>query len=122
MSFAVAYGLCLQGLGKAELRTNLLPEEIVRTRLVLSKKPWAVAGAAAILAGLTFNYFSHVSAWRETDNEAIKSAESQATSVSSTAQGYQSEKDTIHNEFKTVSETGEKLISNVEGRLPGWSF
>ena len=117
LSFAVAYGLCLQGLGKAELRTNLLPEEIVRTRLVLSKKPWAVAGAAAILAGLTFNYFSHVSAWRETDNEAMKQAEQQAQSVQTTAAGYQSEKTTIHGDFESVSQTGEKLISNVEGRL-----
>ncbi len=117
LSFAVAYGLCLQGLGKAELKTNLLPEEIVRTRLVLSKKPWAVAGAAAILAGLTFNYFSHVSAWRETDNEAMKAAESLAQSVQTTAAGYESEKSSTHTEFQSVSETGEKLISNVEGRL-----
>lgn len=117
LSFAVAYGLCLQGLGKAELQTNLLPEEIVRTRLVLSKKPWAVAGAAAILAGLTFNYFSHVSAWRETDNEAMKSAESQAQAVQTTAAGYQSEKESTHSEFETVAQTGEKLVSNVEGRL-----
>ena len=50
-------GLCVQALDKAQLRTNLLPEEIVTTRLVKAKKPWAVAAAALLLAGMTINYF-----------------------------------------------------------------
>ena len=42
LSFGPAYGLCVQALGKSELKTNLLPEEIVRKRMIRAKKPWAM--------------------------------------------------------------------------------
>ncbi|MCG8451041.1 MAG: type IV pilus assembly protein PilM, partial [Pirellulales bacterium] len=117
LSFAVAYGLCVQGLGKSEIGTNLLPEEIVRTRLIRGKKPWAVAGAAAILLGLTFNYFTHVSAWSDTQTEAMENAETQADNVSRQAGTYTSESTEIHNAFNRIKEAGDNLVSNVEGRL-----
>ena len=117
LSFAVSYGLCVQGLGKSELRTNLLPEEIVRKRLIRAKKPWAVAGAAAILLGLTFNYSSHVAAWNATQDEAMKQAETQAENVSRTSANSQSESSSIRDFFQTVKQTGDNLVSNVEGRL-----
>ena len=117
LSFAVAYGLCIQGLGKSELRTNLLPEEIVLTRLIRAKKPWAVAGVAAILLGLTFNYFSHVSAWSDTQSEDMTRAETQATNVSTTASTYKEKSESIRSAFESIKQTGESLVSNVEGRL-----
>jgi len=46
----------------AQLRTNLLPDEIITTRLVKAKKPWAVAAVALLLVGLTINYFAHYAA------------------------------------------------------------
>ena len=52
LSFGVCYGLALQGLGKGGLKTNLLPKEIVRDRLIREKKPWAVAAAADAAAGV----------------------------------------------------------------------
>jgi type IV pilus assembly protein PilM len=116
LSFAVAYGLCVQGLGKGELHTNLLPEEIVRTRLVRGKKPWMVAGAAAILAGLTFNYYSHVAAWNQVENADIKSAESTAQSVETTAASYETAATEIKTKFDSVAATGKKLVSNIENR------
>ncbi|MFI5460282.1 MAG: type IV pilus assembly protein PilM [Isosphaerales bacterium] len=53
-SFAVAYGLGIQGLKLGSLSTNLLPPEIERVRLVRAKKPWALAASALIMLGLTF--------------------------------------------------------------------
>lgn len=117
LSFAVSYGLCVQGLGKSELRTNLLPEEIVRSRLVRAKKPWAVAGMAAILAGLTFNYMTHVSAWSETDNQAMTSAQQDATTAKSTSDVLQEKNTQIKSSFENISQIGANLVSNVEGRL-----
>jgi len=117
LSFAVSYGLCLQALGKSELRTNLLPEEIVRTRLIRSKKPWAIAGAAALLAGLTFNYAMHVSAWRDTAADDMKSAESKLKSVQTMSTGFKGTASEIRTAFDTNKTTGENLVSNVEGRL-----
>ena len=52
-SFAVAYGLGIQGLGKGGLSTNLLPPEIERVRLIRAKKPWALAASALVMLGLT---------------------------------------------------------------------
>jgi type IV pilus assembly protein PilM len=53
LSFAVAYGLALQGLKLSRLQTNLLPPEIQVDRLIKAKKPWAAAAAAALLLGAT---------------------------------------------------------------------
>ena len=117
LSFAVAYGLCVQGLDKAEIHTNLLPEEIVRSRLIRAKKPWAVAGIAALMAGLTVNYFSHVTAWQDTATDDFKQAESQAMNVSSTAKKYQMTNDDIRARFDEIERIGTNLVSNVEGRV-----
>ena len=117
LSFAPAYGLCIQGLGKAEIQTNLLPEEIIRTRLIRSKKPWALAGAAALMLGFTVNYFTHYSAWSETQTDAMNQALQKADSVTrtvSTFDGAQAENKT---KFEEIQAAGEALVSNVEGRL-----
>ena len=39
LAFGTAYGLALQGVQEASINTNLLPGEIVRERLIESKKP-----------------------------------------------------------------------------------
>jgi type IV pilus assembly protein PilM len=60
LSFAVAYGLALQGLDRTRLVTNLLPHEIRFERMVRAKKPWAVAAAAMLLLGCgawTYSYY-----------------------------------------------------------------
>ena len=59
LSFAVAYGLAVQGLGMAEVDTNLLPSEILRRRLWDRKRPWFAAAAAVLLAALV------CPAWRD---------------------------------------------------------
>jgi type IV pilus assembly protein PilM len=119
LSFAPAYGLCIQGLGKSELKTNLLPEEIVTRRLVRSKKPWAVAGVAAVLAGLTFNYFTHVSAWSavNTKDDSWTAPLSTASSTKTMADGLDSTRLSLKSAAETLVGVQKKLTDNVEGRL-----
>src|SRR5262245_41501899 len=90
LRFGVAYGLCVQALDHAQLRTNLLPEEIVTTRLVKAKKPWAVAAVALLLLGMTINYFMHYSAWQTAniDDPRMKSAIAGAKNVVTDATGF----------------------------------
>ncbi len=57
LSFAPAYGLCLQGIKRGKLKTNLLPIEIVTERIVRAKKPWVLASVGAIMLGLMLGYF-----------------------------------------------------------------
>ncbi len=117
LSFAVSYGLCVQGLDKSELRTNLLPEEIVRTRLVREKKPWAIAGMAALLAGLSINYITHVSAWSETENQAMTAAQGEAGTAKQRSDEFQATNTQIKSSFDSIRQIGTNLVSNVEGRL-----
>jgi type IV pilus assembly protein PilM len=121
LSFAPAYGLCIQALGKSELRTNLLPEEIVTRRMVRAKKPWAVAGVAAVLAGLTFNYFTHVSAWRDVNVKDPQGewapAISKASTTKQNAEGLEGTRTAIHLAATTIVDVKNKLTSNVEGRV-----
>jgi type IV pilus assembly protein PilM len=52
LSFAVAYGLAVQGLDMSQVTTNLLPDDISRRRLWGRKKPWFAASAALLLAAM----------------------------------------------------------------------
>ncbi len=118
LAFGVAYGLCVQGLGRSELNTNLLPQEIVTRRLVQAKKPWAVAAAALLLAGLGANYAAHWRSWSTVDLEDDwKPAISKSQSVSSTASSYATTNATLVEQFETFKTIGESLQSNTEGRL-----
>ena len=63
LSFGTAYGLALQAAGKAPLRTNLLPPEIVRERLIESKKPWAVGAMVGLLIAAVLSFATTFLAW-----------------------------------------------------------
>lgn len=118
LSFAVAYGLCVQGLGFAQLGTSLLPEEIITKRLVRSKKPWAVAAAATLLLGLSANYFSHVASWQTVDVENDwKSALASSSGLSSTTGGFTGRQDELRSQFEGIQSIGMNLQSNADGRL-----
>ncbi len=117
LSFAVAYGLCIQELHKAEIGTNLLPEEILQARLVRAKKPWAVAGIAALLCGLILNYCSHVVAVQETTMKQMTDAEAAATRVSQRASQLENENSSIRNDFNDIADIRRRLSSIDEGRL-----
>lgn len=57
LSFAVAYGLALQGLGQTPVTTNLLPGEVARQRSWVRKQPWFLGAAASLLLGLALGVF-----------------------------------------------------------------
>ena len=63
LSYAPCYGLCIQGLKKGKLKTNLLPEEIVVERIIRAKKPWVLAAVGALALGLLLGYFFKTNAW-----------------------------------------------------------
>ncbi|MDG2206725.1 MAG: pilus assembly protein PilM [Pirellulales bacterium] len=55
-AFAISYGLALQGLSKAAIGTNLVPQEIVWERTIDRKKPWAVAATALLGIACLINF------------------------------------------------------------------
>jgi len=50
LSFAVAYGLAIQGIAQPPITTNLLPTAVARKRVWSRKRPWFAAAAAVVLA------------------------------------------------------------------------
>jgi type IV pilus assembly protein PilM len=119
LTFGVAYGLCVQALDLAQLRTNLLPEEIITTRLVKAKKPWAVAAAALLMAGLAINYASHYRAVMSANVEdpAMKTQLSAASSAQTTASGFATTHSGLTAKFDEILKLADNLQSNVDGRL-----
>ncbi|HEY4232388.1 MAG TPA: pilus assembly protein PilM [Lacipirellulaceae bacterium] len=122
LTFGVAYGLCVQELGKSQLHTNLLPMEIITKRLVRAKKPWAVAAAALLLSGMAVNYFSYYSAWRSAAVDksfspamanALKASKDQVTQSANLAK----EQSDLAAKFDDITKIGQNLQSNVDGRL-----
>jgi len=73
LSFAPCYGLCIQGLKKANIKTNLLPQEMVVERIIRAKKPWVLAAVGALALGLLLGYFFKTNAWWRA-NEAYTDA------------------------------------------------
>ena len=63
-AFGTAYGLALQAAGGSSLRTNLVPTEIVRDRMIAAKKPWAVAAMLGLLAAALINFAGMFLAWQ----------------------------------------------------------
>ena len=88
LSFAVCYGLVLQGMEKSKLSTNLLPPEIVTDRMIRDKKPWAVALAAMLLLGCTVNFLAHWRAWSSVREDKFSQAFSETNNIASTAARY----------------------------------
>ncbi len=56
LSFGIAYGLAVQGLGQAAITSNLLPPEIAKQVIWRKKTPWFYGAAACLLlsAGLVW--------------------------------------------------------------------
>jgi type IV pilus assembly protein PilM len=119
LTFGVAYGLCVQGLEKAQIHTNLLPGEIITKRLVKAKKPWAVAAAALLLTGMAVDYASTYSSWQSAsiNDPQMKSALSSAQQVMSAANEMDAKQTELVTTFDGIVTTAQNLVSNVEGRL-----
>lgn len=118
LAFSTCYGLALQGLKKATLNTNLIPQEVHRDRLIEEKKPWALAGAAALMLGFTINYGGEFMAWlgsRVTSD--WQAAGTQATSVKSKIDDLNTRKVAAEQALDDLDKRGRNLVQSVEGRL-----
>jgi type IV pilus assembly protein PilM len=106
LSFAVAYGLALQGLKRSRLITNLLPGEIRIERLVRAKKPWAVSAAAALLLGggafLLSYYLEDRPYWDKRVQDAMEKSKSAVSNAKSAQSKFDQTKTAAINEEKAV--------------------
>jgi type IV pilus assembly protein PilM len=115
--FGVSYGLALQQLGLSSLKTNLIPKDIVRDRIIREKKPWVLTAASALLLGLSLQFAGASSVYKAVSNEGYSSAESQAKTVDGLSKRLKSETTEAVTGFEEIDGIGKNLTSNVEGRL-----
>ena len=115
-SFAVAYGLALQGLGRSQLKTNLLPPEVEQVRILRRKKPWVLAASALLMLGFASLYAGDYKAYAKVVNEPFKAAVAQATSVKKQGNDFASQYDTVKTEFQATLKEGQSLITPDEQR------
>ena len=117
LSFGVCYGLALQGLKESAIRTNLLPREIMKDRMIRAKKPWAVGAAAALLLGCTISYFGYWRAWNAVlQPNYFAPAVARAKEVVDRAKGYESSFATSKDAYKKTSDVGQSLVPSAERR------
>jgi type IV pilus assembly protein PilM len=109
LSFAVAYGLALQGLKKTRLQTNLLPSEIRAERAVRGKKPWAVAAAALLMFGLGALGFSYYLGFQAFGAAVVKDAETKAEADAKTAEGNEA----TFNQTKDAALKEEEAVKSI---------
>ncbi len=124
LSFAVAYGLGLQGLKLTRLHTNLLPHEIRVERMVRAKKPWAAAAAAILLlgvAGLAFGKARQYAAYNVASNKALKTALDEGKAAAKQADEYKTEYEKIKGEAKASREAVIKMSGGIQERF-NWNL
>jgi type IV pilus assembly protein PilM len=123
LSFSVCYGLCLQGLNVARLKTNLVPREIMTDRLIRSKKPWAVASVAVLLLACTFNIFFYWGRLHQAVPERSvagvpwEDAISRINSVGSRSQEFQNKDQELVAQLNRITAIGEELVGNSDRKI-----
>ncbi len=108
--FGVAYGLAVQCLGQAIISTNILPEEVARKRLWVSKRPWFIGAAAAIIATLgAAAYRAHIDKQALTAGTQIRQTRTIISEMNNLADKYselsnagQEEKELISSHMKML--------------------
>ncbi|WP_166819792.1 type IV pilus assembly protein PilM [Thalassoroseus pseudoceratinae] len=116
LTFAVPYGLALQGLKLTRIHTTLLPPEIVTARKIRAKKPWAAAAAAALLGGIALSGIGFAQVAKSVSEDRFGDAEKAVENFQSKVSGYQSSYQAEQSTHAGIMEKGAVLIQNLESR------
>lgn len=122
-AFGACYGLCLQGLGKGKLSTNLLPQEITTKRMIRAKKPWAVAAVSAAILAFAFNYIFHYQVWnqvhplREVNKVTWDSAKAEAAQVSEISTTLKGEDENRIKQLAMLKQIGQEVVGASDRRV-----
>jgi len=117
LTFPVAYGLALQGLGLARLSTNLLPHEIRLERIIRAKKPYAVAAAAMLLVGTCGLAWGFSQDYKSVADDRIEKARSVAKSAIDKVNNQESRVNAKKEESKKTQDEVKTIIAGQEERL-----
>ena len=114
MSFTVAYGLALQGMGLSRVKTTLLPPEIAMAREIRRKKPWAAITAATLLVGLSLSTIGYANAWKTVNTKPWEESLKVSETLQSKWKGYVSAYGSADGRYNAAKEDGAKLVEGVK--------
>ncbi len=117
MSFGVAYGLALQGLQQAHLRTNLLPYEVRLERVIRGKKPWVVTAAASLIFGMCMLAFAEGVEKNALTNKEIAASSDEAKGVMDRVKKYDDERKQKEEDLTKHLRSFEKISAGVNERI-----
>ena len=117
LAFATVYGLAMQGLGVASIRTNLLPSDVTRDRLIQAKKPWAVAAMLGLLVAALINFLGIYVAWSSYSESLFADAFTQIDSVVAKSSQIQSSIQQAKSEQLEILDTQQRLIQIGDRRF-----
>jgi len=117
LSFAVPYGLALQGLGLTRIHVDLLPTEIRTERMIRQKKPWAVLTAASLLLATAFSATFYARKARSATGKPWDDAIAVAKDVADKAAADKQLYDGKVAEFNAQAEKNAQIIRSKEGRV-----
>lgn len=116
-SMAVCYGLALQGLGQSKLRTNLVPREIVRSRMIREKKPWVLAAASVLLVGFAVNYALHSFRTSQVAEERYADQKTHVAAVSGNSSTFTSSDNANQAKFDALKAVGDQIVGSNDRRF-----
>ncbi|MCO8121553.1 type IV pilus assembly protein PilM [Stieleria sp. TO1_6] len=116
-TFAVCYGLCLQGLGVGQIHTSLVPQEIITQRMIRAKKPWTVAGLAALMFGLSANFYFAQNSWNKSHDDIWKAANAEVVSMESYATDHRNQDTELDKKLTYLNAVGQEIAGDAEDRL-----
>jgi len=115
-SFGVSYGLALQGLGRSQLRTNLLPPEVEQVRLIRRKKPWALAASALLMLGFSALFLGDFRAFAKAVNPDFKEAVERVKSVSGKGSKFATDLASAKSDWEAKDKEGKALVVSDDQR------
>lgn len=116
LTFAVPYGLALQGLNLTRIKTNLLPPEIKLARTIRKKKPWAVATAATLLLGLATSSMGYTFVESTVSEDLFKAAQEKSDSFSKASARENQTYQAAVSSYGTIKTNQQKLLAYPEER------
>lgn len=118
LSFAPAYGLCLQAANFGRLRTNLLPREIQVERIIEAKKPWILAAVSFLLLGATIGLMFSASKWYRVSDRFSKDGKTWENAISDVdakvtrSKNLVTEDETLKGRLANLLTIGNELVSS----------
>jgi type IV pilus assembly protein PilM len=117
LSFAVPYGLAIQGLKQGRLQTNLLPQDVKMERIIRAKKPWAVAAAAALLVAIVGLTYGENQQQKLVSNPEIDKATKDAERIKLDRKKKEDEVESLRRDLAERKESIRRITSGLDERF-----